>query len=243
MSEPAEPTAHLPVTDDANDDYLSTSSKESSKEEPMDSTVFETPQNIVDESTHDEKEELLDAVINNTSHTNNERQELIDSAVMETLQDVIEDRLLFDVTHRSLSNVLIPENAFDDDDDEENELDLIVEHSVISTGSDSDKQMVMISSTSEIVNQQDQSIIGTFYIPDEMENDEHHSNTLQQQVQNEHDQVDISNYQRILNISDTSSDHEPHSETEAISESSSSAEAQFGEPYIYTSLGYIWSMN
>jgi hypothetical protein len=241
MSEPAETTAHLPVTDDANDDYLSMSSKESSEEEPMDSTVFETPQNVVDESTHDEKEELLDAVINNTSHTNNERQELIDSAVVETLQDAIEDRLLFDLTHRSLPNVLIPENTFDDDD-EENELDLIVEHSVISTGSDSDKQMVMISSSSEIVNQEDQSIIGTFYIPDEMETDEHHSNTSQQHVQNEHDQVDISNYQRILNISDTSSDHEPHSETEAISESSS-AEAQFGEPYIYISLGYIWSMN
>jgi hypothetical protein len=243
MSEPIENTAYLPVFDDATDDYLSISSKKSYEEGPMDF--------VVEESTNNEKEKLLDVVINNTSQniinqpTDNERQESIDSVAMETLQDAI-DKLVDDKNDRPLFN------STDGSVDKDNELDLLMgyyeEQSGISTGSNSDKQMVMISSDLEIIDQsqqsklpmtdqqvEDQSIIGTFYIPDddETESDGRHSNTSQRYVQNENDQV--------LNISDTSSDPEPQSKIETVSERS--ADTPLGEPYIYTSLGYIWSLN
>jgi hypothetical protein len=223
MSQSADNTAHLTIYDDATDDYLSVSSKKSFEDERIHSAIFGTPQSTSDESTNSEKEKPNDAVIDNPPQNivnepmDNERKELVDSVIMETLQDMI-DKLgdnknkqsFFDLIHISVN--------------QENELDLLMEHqeerSIISASSDSDKQMVMVPSDPEIIDLpqeieispsyqqiEDQSIIGTFYIPDDTEISANHSNTLQQQdLQNENDQVFI--------ISDTSSDPGSHNEIE-----------------------------
>ena len=78
--------------------------------------------------------------------------------------------------------------------------------------------------------EEDSSITGTFYIPNEAETEESHSKALPRHIEKETDQVDFPDYQVVSNISDESFDEKQKNKIESTVEPST--EMAFGEPYI-----------
>jgi hypothetical protein len=173
-----------------------------------------------------------------------------DSLIMKAAQSIIyesRDRRkrapLIHSKKTPISGVLTSKNVFDD---EENTPNYSVKHnedqSVTSASSNSDKQIVIIPSDSEtidqtqqlessMINQQvdDQSFVSKFDFLDETETNEH---TLRQYLENENDRVKSSGDQR--DQSNFQSDTENrHKEIKSILVSS--APMVFGEAYIHCS--------
>jgi len=167
------------------------------------------------------EEEPVDFVVTETSHTINDES-----------SDDKKEEAFFDSMETSVSNVSTSENTFDH---EENKSNHSAEHhdeqSGTSTSSNSDQEVLIISTDSERIDStqqpeipmadrkvEDQSVASTFYISDVNETDELDLNTLEQYLENENDQF---------------SDQQQQNNTETTP--ITSAKMVFGEPYIYRS--------
>jgi len=193
-NEPVQIIGSLTASDDTGDDYSSTVSDESHKEEQFHPAVTETSEKI-----------------------NN---------------DFEDEEARFKSMKTSVSNVLTTENTSDDTENKSN-LDIQRNENIsaTSTSSDSDKEIVVISTNLQTQNSEqsnvhaqaeDQSIAGTFYIPDESETEESKSNTLPRQ---EKKQIHSSDNNQPISTIPNQLSNKP---TPALS-----SEMVLGEPYIY----------